>query len=118
LTVKGPLAVALTLAKLYGTRPYWQGPKVDPAHLPGDEVDTIVSHLIPCESLGRDVDEIDSNGKMSYGILQFQDWPNWERLSGLTGSPDNTDDAIAMAEWAIKNGYLKRWSCARILRMY
>jgi hypothetical protein len=60
------------------------------------------------------VDEIDSNGKMSYGILQYQDWPNWETISGLSGSPDNTDDAITMAGWAIKDGMLKHWSCATI----
>jgi hypothetical protein len=111
------LEVALTLVKLFGTRPYWEGPVVFPKSVPADEIDTIISHLIACESEGRDVDEIDSNGVMSYGILQYQDWPNWEKISGRSGSPDNTNDAINMARWAVAHGYLDHWSCSAILRI-
>jgi hypothetical protein len=112
--------VTTTLAKLYGTRPYWQGPKIDPANVPADEVDMIISHLLPCESLVRDVDEIDSNAKMSYGPGQFQSstWNAWSAESGIVGSPDDVNDMVSMMRWAIEHGLLPAWSCATILKMF
>lgn len=109
---------AMTLGAKYDSRPYWHGAKL----VPGQPVthataDLAIEHLIPCESGGRAVNHLDSNWKISYGILQFQDWSEWERVSGITGDPDNPDDAIRMAEWGIENGMIDHWGCASILHM-
>lgn len=79
----------------------------------------ILYPLISCESQFENRSEIDSNGKMSRGILQFQDgtWDEFSRLSGIVGSPTNATTAIAMADWAIDNGFLYRWSCAKIEKL-
>lgn len=81
------------------------------------ETSEIIQGLIKCESGGRNVQIIDSNGLWSRGILQYQDgtWNWFSKMSGITGSPLIKEDAIRMTEWAIQNGYLKHWSCAKIL---
>lgn len=109
---------AMFFARKYDSRPYWRYQKLEIGS-PTDRAtaDLAIEHLIPCESMGRTVNRIDSNGKMSYGILQFQDWNEWEAASGLTGDPDNRLDAIRMAEWAIQNGMINHWTCAQILKM-
>lgn len=108
----------MLFARKYDSRPYWQYRKLE-IGVPTDRAtaDLAIEHLIPCESMGRTINRIDSNGKMSYGILQFQDWNEWEAASGLTGNPDNRRDAIRMAEWAIQNGMINHWGCAQILKM-
>jgi hypothetical protein len=109
---------AMLLARRYDSRPYWNHPQLT-AGVPTTRytADLAIEHLIPCESMGASVDRIDTNGKMSYGILQFQEWEEWERISGIRGSPDNRADAIRMAEWAIQNGMINRWTCAGILKI-
>jgi len=111
-------ARAMLLARRYDSRPYWNNPKLT-VGVPATRytADLAIEHLIPCESMGQTVNRIDTNGKMSYGILQFQDWDEWERVSGITGSPDNHADAIRMAEWAIQNGMINHWTCASILKI-
>ena len=76
----------------------------------------ILRTLIRCESQNTDVARIDSNGKMSYGLLQFQKttWDDFSALSGIKGSPMDATTAIAMADWAISNNFLHRWTCAYI----
>ena len=109
---------AMLLASRYDSRPYWNSPKLtvgDPTSR--ETADSAIEHLIPCESAGRPIDHLDTNGKMSYGILQFQDWPEWERISGLSGDPHNVDDAIRMAEWGIQHGMIDHWGCASILHI-
>jgi hypothetical protein len=107
---------AMMLNARYDSRPYWYGSKLPVgAALSRETADLAIEHLIPCESGGKAVDHLDSNGKMSYGILQFQDWREWERVSGIHGDPDNPDDAIRMAEWGIEHGMIDHWTCARIL---
>lgn len=107
---------AMRLNSQYDSRPYWHGSKLSAGQPTSRETaDLAIEHLIPCESGGKTVDHVDSNGKMSYGILQFQDWDEWERISGIHGSPDNSDDAIRMAEWGIQHGMIDHWTCARIL---
>jgi hypothetical protein len=110
---------AMSLAAKYDSRPYWHNPKLA-AGVPTSRAtaDLAIEHLIPCESGGRTIHHLDSNGKMSYGILQFQDWEEWERVSGIQGDPDNSDDAIRMAEWGIERGMIDHWGCARILGEY
>jgi hypothetical protein len=109
---------AMIFAGKYDSRPYWRYPKLE-VGWPTDRAtaDLAIEHLIPCESMGKNINRVDSNGKMSYGILQFQDWDEWEAASGLTGNPDNRRDAIRMAEWAIQNGMVNHWTCAQILKM-
>jgi hypothetical protein len=107
---------AMVLSDRYRSRPYWHKAKLTIGSPTSRETaDLAIEHLIPCESGGRAVDRLDTNGKMSYGILQFQDWPEWERVSGLSGDPDDPRDAIRMAEWGIEHGMIDHWTCARIL---
>ena len=111
-------ARAMSLASNYDSRPYWKYPKLEiGAPTPRATADLAIEHLIPCESMGKPINRIDTNGKMSYGILQFQDWDEWQRVSGITGDPENRADAIRMAEWAIENGMINHWTCATILKM-
>lgn len=109
---------AMVLARHYDSRPYWKYSKFT-VGAPTDRAtaDLAIEHLIPCESMGKPTNRVDTNGKMSYGILQFQDWDEWERVSGITGDPDNKIDAIRMAEWAIENGMINHWTCASTLKM-
>jgi hypothetical protein len=70
--------------------------------------------MIDCESDGIEtVDILDTNGKRSRGILQFQDttWAWFSREAGVTGSPLNGADAIRVADWALGKGYGPHWSC-------
>jgi hypothetical protein len=111
-------ANAMALARRYDSRPYWNHAQLIPgAPTTRYTADLAIAHLIPCESMGATIDRVDTNGKMSYGILQFQDWDEWERASGITGDPDNRADAIRMAEWAIQNGMINRWTCSGILKI-
>lgn len=109
---------AMFLGRRYDSRPYWKYSKFT-AGAPTNRAtaDLAIEHLIPCESMGKPINRVDTNGKMSYGILQFQDWDEWERVSGITGDPDNKTDAIRMAEWAIENGMINHWTCATTLKM-
>jgi hypothetical protein len=111
-------ARAMFFAGKYDSRPFWRRPKLE-AGAPTDRAtaDLAIEHLIPCESMGETTNRIDVNGKTSYGILQFQDWEEWESVSGLSGDPDNREDAIRMAEWAIENGMINHWTCAQILKI-
>jgi hypothetical protein len=109
-------ARAMELDAKFDSRPYWHNSKLvagEPTDRP--TADLAIEHLIPCESGGKAIDHLDSNGKMSYGILQFQDWSEWERVSGISGNPENSDDSIRMAEWGIEHGMINHWGCARIL---
>jgi len=109
---------AMILARAHDSRPYWKHSKLEVgASTDRATADLVIEHLIPCESMGRTVNRVDTNGKMSYGILQFQDWQEWEAISGISGDPDNRDDAIRMAEWAIQNGMINHWTCASVLKM-
>lgn len=77
--------------------------------------ENVVNILISCESGGRNVSIIDSNGLPSRGILQFQDstWSDFSKKSGIIGDPMIENDAIKMARWGVLNGYLSRWSCQK-----
>jgi hypothetical protein len=80
----------------------------------------IIQKLIQCESQGVNISRPDSDGIVSDGILQFHEdgtWQDMERLSGFKGSPLIPSDAIFMADWMIGHGFLRRWSCARILKL-
>lgn len=84
----------------------------------GDNAKTI-ENLIKCESGWKNVKIVDINGYYSYGILQFQKrtWQWFSELSGIQGDPMNQKDAIRMTNWAIDNGFIKHWSCAKKYEM-
>lgn len=78
---------------------------------------TIIRTLIKCESQNTNLERMDSNGKMSYGLLQFNGTATWKQFSALadvSGSPLNPPDAIKVADWMISHGELHRWTCAYI----
>lgn len=107
---------AIALTAQHDSRPYWPMPKLVAGEpVPRATADLAIEYLIPCESGGRAISHLDTDGKMSYGILQFQDWGEWERMSGITGDPQNADDSIRMAEWGIEHGMIDHWGCAKIL---
>jgi hypothetical protein len=85
----------------------------------------IIEKLIQCESQGVNVSRPDSNNLISDGILQFNrgasdvlgtgTWADMSTRFHIYGSPINPPDAIRMADAMISNGFLGRWTCARIL---
>jgi len=77
----------------------------------------IAENVIQCESEGNNVEIIDTNGRWSRGIAQFQD-ETWQRLStkaGIDGKSTEPEKARAVLLWAIKNGYGNEWTCYRKL---
>jgi len=89
-----------------------QNPKID-------------AEIVQCESGGVNISRPDSNGRISDDVAQFNrgrdgtirsgTWGWKSKLSGIKGDPRYPDEAIHMLDWAISNGYLAHWSCARIL---
>jgi len=76
----------------------------------------ILDKIIPCESQWTNIARIDSNGKMSYGILQFQQttWDFFAPLAGISSTPMNPTSAIEVATYMISHNQLHRWTCAKI----
>jgi hypothetical protein len=77
-----------------------------------------LERLIQCESQGLNISRIDSNGQMSWGILQFNGTSTWnemEKRFNFYGDPKNPPDAIHMADMMISSGLIGRWTCARSL---
>jgi hypothetical protein len=88
--------------------------------LAGTENPGILRQLIQCESQNTNIARIDSNGLMSYGILQFNGtatWSTFAPLAGVSSSAMNPIAAIRVADWMVSHGFLSRWSCARILHL-
>ena len=79
----------------------------------------MVAHLITCESQGQSVKHLDHNNYYSYGVRQIQSstWAQFEASSGIEGNPMNATTAIDVGLWAVENGYLAKWSCARLVRL-
>jgi hypothetical protein len=62
---------------------------------------------------------MDSNGLVSFGVLQFNGTQTWAQFAPLAGvsassSPMSPILAIKVADFMISNGQLKRWTCAFI----
>jgi hypothetical protein len=77
-----------------------------------------LERLIQCESQGRNISRTDSNGQMSWGILQFNGTSTWNEMEqrfNFHGDPRNPPDAIHMADMMISRGLVGRWTCARSL---
>jgi hypothetical protein len=80
----------------------------------------IIEKLIQCESQGVNIARPDSNGLISWGVLQFNGtstWQGMEQRFGYYGSPMLSGDAIHMADLMISGRFLDRWMCARILHL-
>jgi hypothetical protein len=77
-----------------------------------------IEKLIQCESQGVNIARPDSNGLISWGILQFNGTSTWAEMSrrfDFHGSPLQPADAIHMADLMIEAGLVYRWTCARIV---
>jgi hypothetical protein len=77
-----------------------------------------IERLIQCESQGLNISHIDSNGQMSWGILQFNGTSTWNEMEqrfDFHGDPRNPPEAIHMADMMISGGLIGRWTCARSL---
>jgi hypothetical protein len=102
----------------YGSRPAYSGPALPKNEsLSPEQAETVIPYHIASESRDKSVKDVDSNGFYSYGILQMQ-----SSTVALFNGLDHTDldpmipaQAVQLAEIAIENGYLYRWSCASIL---
>jgi len=83
-----------------------------------------IEKLIQCESQGVNISRPDSNGRISDGLLQFNrgpsdvmgsgTWADMEHRFDFYGSPIAPSDAIHLADLMISNGFLGRWTCARL----
>lgn len=75
--------------------------------------EVIADRIIECESGGRNVQIIDSNGKPSRGVAQFQD-ATWEWMSKLAGVEGESTDPVKARQvliWALEHGYGSHWTC-------
>jgi hypothetical protein len=115
--ISATLQTADRLSAQYGSRPPYFGPQFAPgeALTPEQAIHTL-PYVIACESRDRSVKIVDSNGYYSYGVAQIQSstWAGFVKESGLGGDPMVKQDAVRMALWAFENGYLYKWSCARL----
>jgi len=79
-----------------------------------------IEKLIQCESEGANIAHKDSNGLISWGILQFNGTSTWAEMAtrfNLHGSPLIPADAIRMADAMISDGFLGRWTCAHLMHL-
>jgi hypothetical protein len=73
--------------------------------------------IIKCESQNTNVARMDSNGLISFGLLQFNGTATWSQfapLADVSGTPMNPIAAIKVADWMISHGEIHRWTCARL----
>ena len=96
-----------------------------PTHYSQAEIDEMTAHtfhpyilrtLIKCESQNVNIARMDSNGLISFGILQFNGTATWNtfapRAGVLSSTPMNPMSAIKVADWMITHGEIHRWTCA------
>lgn len=79
-----------------------------------------IEKLIGCESQGVNIARPDSNGLISWGVLQFNGTSTWQEAEhqfNFYGNPMMPADAIHMADLMIGAGELGRWTCAHILNL-
>jgi hypothetical protein len=107
----------------YGERPLWplNAPRIRDNEKIGNlstDID-IVAHIVTCESEDVSVRHMDSNHRYSYGVAQIQQatWNEWSSESGINGDPMESTDAIRMSLWAVQNGKISNWSCAKNLHI-
>ena len=88
-------------------------PEPEPAKPVPSAYDDLADRIIECESNGRNVEIIDTNGEWSRGVAQFQDitWDWLSPLAGVEGSPLEPDKARAVLVWALEHGHGSHWAC-------
>lgn len=74
-----------------------------------------VARTIQCESNWNNVTIIDTNGKFSRGIGQFQDetWQLFSKQSGIIGTSTDPVATVKMMNWAFQNNLQTHWTCYR-----
>lgn len=82
------------------------------------QTDIIAENIIQCESSNQ-MKWGDLHLPIhAYGVAQFQ-FRTFEWLKGLAQAPSlnfyKEDDQVWLLKWAIDNGYLYLWSCAKLL---
>jgi len=75
------------------------------------DYEDLADAIIECESSGRNIEIIDTNGKYSRGIAMFQDetWAWMSRGAGVTGVATEPEKARTVLIWALENGYGGHW---------
>jgi hypothetical protein len=81
--------------------------------LAGTQNPGFLRKIIKCESQNTNVARMDSNGLMSYGILQFNGTSTWNTF-GASSSAMNPIAAVKVADWMITHGFIRRWTFARL----
>lgn len=82
-----------------------------------NDYDALADAIIECESSGRNIEIIDTNGKWSRGIAQFQDatWSWMSAGAGVVGSSTEPAKARQVLLWALENGHGSHWTCYKLL---
>lgn len=73
--------------------------------VPASHHETFADKIIDCESGGRNIEIIDTNGKWSRGVAMFQDatWAWMSKAAGVTGSSTDPVKARQVLIWASEN---------------
>ena len=103
--------------------PYFSGQRYSQTEidqmLEGTQNPGFLRKIIKCESQNSNVARMDSNGLISFGILQFNGTATWNTFAPRAGVPSsnpmNPTSAIKVADWMITHGEIHRWTCARIV---
>lgn len=76
-----------------------------------NDYDSLADAIIECESSGRNIEIIDTNGLWSRGVAMFQDetWAWMSRGAGVTGVATEPDKARKVLLWALENGHGEHW---------
>jgi hypothetical protein len=70
------------------------------------ESEVLADKIIQCESSGRNIEIIDTNGKWSRGVAMFQDetWAWMSKEAGVEGTSLEPEKARTVLVWAIEQG--------------
>lgn len=73
--------------------------------VPASPHEAFADEIIDCESSGRNIEIIDTNGKWSRGVAMFQDatWAWMSKAAGVTGSSTDPVKARQVLIWASEN---------------
>lgn len=73
--------------------------------VPTSPHEAFADEIINCESSGRNIEIIDTNGKWSRGVAMFQDatWEWMSREAGVVGSSMEPEKARQVLIWASEN---------------
>lgn len=68
--------------------------------------ESFADEIIDCESSGRNIEIIDTNGKWSRGVAMFQDatWAWMSKAAGVEGSSMEPEKARQVLIWAVGEG--------------